>query len=155
MFWPLQTLGHICSDRASALLTNHKILACTHNRREGTLRLTAHWLRLKFSRWRALQLLTIGHTGTGCCNCTAFDRDGERLVNPECLMIGPARGYIVIAFSPDGNHIVSGSGMSSHGEDTDNNGLLSTTDGFLTKWNTKNGAVVSPARLRSRFVGVR
>jgi len=50
------------------------------------------------------QILVIGHTHKGNCSCT----EGKR-VDPECTVQGHSDCVVSVAFSPDGNRIVSGS----------------------------------------------
>jgi len=63
-----------------------------------------------------------------------WDEDGdEKLVwNPECPVVGHTDEVNLVAFSPDGNRVVSGSG-----------------DTFVKIWDVATGALVSS------FVGVR
>ena len=55
---------------------------------------------------------TLGHNRTGVCICTMReDEDGHEAVdvNPECPMTGHSDIVVSVAFSADGNWIVSGS----------------------------------------------
>ena len=63
-----------------------------------------------------------------------WDEDGDELLvwNPECPVAGHTAGVTSVAFSPDGNRVVSAS------EDT-----------FVKIWDVATGALVSI------FVGVR
>ena len=51
-------------------------------------------------------------------------------------MTGPARGDIVVAFSPDGTRVVSGTGDSGYGGSED-------LAGFLSMWNAATGEQVN------------
>jgi len=72
---------------------------------------------------------TLGHTCTGTCNCTVerYENGYEDLNwNPECPVAGHTDDVHSVAFSPDGNRVVSGS------EDT-----------FVKIWDVATGALVS------------
>jgi len=78
---------------------------------------------------------TLGHTCTGTCICTKnWDEDGEEVLawNPECPVVGHTAGVTSVAFSRDGDRVVSGS-----------------DDTFVKIWDVATGALVSS------FVGLR
>ena len=54
-------------------------------------------------------MLAIGHTGTAPCICTEVRGPGLLLARADCPVTGLADGVTEVAFSPDGNRVVSGS----------------------------------------------
>ena len=56
-----------------------------------------------------VQIRTIGHTGEGDCICTR-DEIGDLEIDDECPVTGHSDLVRSVAYSPDGKHIVSGSG---------------------------------------------
>ena len=71
------------------------------------------------------QVCTIGHTCTGSCICTKLDRYPYFDENPECPVAGHSGDVNSVAFSPNGDRIVSGS------------------KSFVMVWGTETGALVS------------
>ena len=71
----------------------------------------------------------LGHTCTGTCICTMEEdeKGADKFVwSPECPVSGHSGRVHSVAFSPDGNHFVSGS-----------------SDKLAKIWDTKTGALVS------------
>ena len=54
------------------------------------------------------QLHTLGHTCSDSCICT-LDEEGDFDLNPECTLAGHSDIVTSVAFSADGNRVVSGS----------------------------------------------
>jgi len=54
----------------------------------------------------SLQILTIGHTRTGSCICTAKLQQSV-VVDPECPVSGHSHEVGAVSFCPDGKRIVS------------------------------------------------
>jgi len=70
------------------------------------------------------QVCTIGHTCTGSCICTkTWTRFNW---NPECPVLGHSRKVLSVDFSPNGQHLVTGS-----------------NDKLVKIWDTATGAQVS------------
>ena len=59
-----------------------------------------------------VQVRMFGHTGEGNCICTR-DEDGFLEIDDECPVTGHSGSVNSVAYSPDGKHIVSGSGHSA------------------------------------------
>jgi WD40 repeat protein len=72
-----------------------------------------------------VQIRTIGHTGEGDCICTR-DEDSDLESDDECPVTGHSDYVTSVAYSPDGKHIVSGSG-----------------DTTVTIWDSQTGEEVS------------
>jgi len=59
------------------------------------------------------QVRTIIHTCTGICICTKSDHYPYFAWNPDCPVLGHSHVVNSVAFSPDGNRVVSGSDDTS------------------------------------------
>ena len=70
-------------------------------------------------------MLAIGHAGTAPCICTEALGPVLLDVKADCPVTGPADGVTEVAFSPDGNRVVSGS-----------------SDSLVQIWDAKTGAEV-------------
>ena len=77
-----------------------------------------------------MQILSLGeHNGKGVCRCAGLEDDrGDYFLktNPECQVSGHSRKVLSVAFSPDGQRVVSGS-----------------IDKTVKIWDTETGAEVS------------
>jgi WD40 repeat protein len=72
---------------------------------------------------------TIGHTCTGSCICTKAGHHPFLVRNPDCPVAGHSGPVFSVAFSPDGNRVVSGS-----------------KDYLVIIWDTDTGTEVSKER---------